>query len=440
MRAVAADMAPKAKVTRHFFFRVRDDRLETVMELLAHGVQDPFAVHPLHYQDLMFFAAARRRQPDGRGGALEVAKRCAQLGVPGTSVDRNGQTALFYGAREGNLDCCLFLLDMGTDVNHLDVNHQSAVFYALREGHMHVVDHFIARGARMDVIDNFGKTPREYAPKQQAMPKIASNDPGEAPANDPPKKRVRRMEASPSEDTPPRILPLKAGSAEEMVPRAKWQATTRVVHTVPQEVLAKGGEYYVCEPKLAEVARLRDLELEFVADHANLFSDEPWHAKQKHADWCHLVNVITDEIEARGAIRSMVQGKSPNHSTLQCVHAPTGTVVGYLHTTHGDTDLDVSHLKVDRQHQGRRLGGLLMAGSLRLAMLSGSKVDSLRLVVVQRNERAIALYHSLGFEEVKGMQKKIRNGSATVAWRRMVREVHEPLANLASKWEARVRW
>jgi ribosomal protein S18 acetylase RimI-like enzyme len=407
--AGGAAMAPKVKVTRHFFFRVRDDRLETVMEMLAHGVQDPFAVHPLHYQDLMFFAAARRRQPDGSGGSLQVAKRCAQLGVPATSVDRNGQTALFYGAREGNLDCVLFLMDLGSDPNHLDVNHQTAVFYAVREGHTDVVEHFIARGARLDIIDNFGKSAKDYAPryvipKLQAMPKVPSNDTGEAPANDPPKKRVRRMDSSPS------------------------------------EVLAKGGEYYVCEPKLSEVVRLRDLELEFVADHANLFKDEPWHAKQKHADWCHLVNVITDEGEARGAIRSMVQGKSPNHSTLQCVHSPTGQVVGYLHTTHGDADLDVSHLKVDRQHQGRRLGGLLMAGSLRLAMLSGSKVDSLRLVVLQRNERAIALYHSLGFEEVKGMHKKIRTGAATVAWRRMVREVHEPLANLAAKWEARVRW
>merc|ERR1719330_669797 len=93
------------------------------------------------------------------------------------------------------------------------------------------------------------------------------------------------------------------------------------------KVLARAGEFSVTEPKVTDVVRLRELELEFVADHASLFAHEEWHARQKQADWCSLVNVIQDEFEACGAIRSIVLGNLPDHATVKCVHEPTGQIV-----------------------------------------------------------------------------------------------------------------
>jgi ribosomal protein S18 acetylase RimI-like enzyme len=297
------------------------------------------------------------------------------------------------------------------------------------------VEQFVVRGARMDLVDNFGKTARDYAPKARgstqvvALPHVASNDIGEifgmairvaeAPSNDPPQKRLRRIAPPAIEDAKPEVLlekPIKMVS----------------------KVLARAGEFSVTEPKVTDVVRLRELELEFVADHASLFAHEEWHARHRHGDWCSLVNVIQDETEARGAIRSIALGSAPDHTTVKCVHEPSGQIVGYLHTTRSGSDLDVSHLKVHRAHQGRGLGGLLLAGALRYAIRVDHEVECLRLVVVQRNSRAISLYVALGFEEVRSMMKKMRGGPM-IAWRRMARQVEEPLDALAAVWEARVR-
>jgi len=274
-----------------------------------------------------------------------------------------------------------------------------------------------------------------------AVSAVASNDTddflgmpsriAEAPSNDPPKKRLRRP-------APPTLVAIEEDSKhEDGLEKVHKMASKAATFSMPP-VLARAGEFVVSEPRVADVVILRELELEFVADHASLFAHEEWHARHRHGDWCSLVNVIQDEFEARGAIKSIVLANAPDHTTLKCIHEPTGQVVGYLHTTRSGSDLDVSHLKVHRAHQGRGLGGLLLAGALRYADRVGHEVECLRLVVVHRNARAISLYVALGFEEVRSMMKKMRGGPM-IAWRRMARQVEEPLDALAAVWEARVR-
>merc|ERR1711972_1167273 len=115
-------------------------------------------------------------------------------------------------------------------------------------------------------------------------------------------------------------------------------------------------------------------------------------------------------------------------------------VVGYVHTFRDGDVLDVSHLKVDRAFQGKGLGGLLIAGAVRMALEDDWDSGRLRLVVLQKNERAVQLYSKLGFTDTSTSQKRVRTGSsATVAWRHMMRVMHESIETFAEACEERVR-
>jgi ribosomal protein S18 acetylase RimI-like enzyme len=219
-------------------------------------------------------------------------------------------------------------------------------------------------------------------------------------------------------------------------------------------VLARAGEYHVYVPSSSDAPRLRELEREFVWDHADLFRDEPeWIEQLNIGDWCRLVNVIEDEGQAHEAIGRIVSGKTLNHGTVQCVHCPAQAssrarglakataargrglakgrqgrgrgpggreeageagaagaealprIVGYVHVYHTGGYLDISHLKVERDHQLRGLGALLMAGALKFAERVGWEVRSVRLVALARNKAAVGLYGALGFEENATMQR-----------------------------------
>jgi len=192
---------------------------------------------------------------------------------------------------------------------------------------------------------------------------------------------------------------------------------------------ARAGDFYVCMPTLGDVARLRDLETEFVLDHHDLFSEEPWHSELWANHWCGLLNVVSDHTQARQAIAGIVQGNLPGHKTLKCMHAPKGckqpTTVGYVHLTNSGKKniLDISHLKVQRQFRGRGLGALLIAGALRCAEMLGAKVEAIELVVLARNRPAVALYESLGFSVQRTKQKLVSGSSASLEWQQMSRRL-----------------
>uniref|UniRef100_A0A7S4V0C9 N-acetyltransferase domain-containing protein n=1 Tax=Alexandrium monilatum TaxID=311494 RepID=A0A7S4V0C9_9DINO len=529
-RSAGPPKAPAA--AQKLFFRVRDDEEPAVMEALSGGLRDPKAKFMPDQQDLMFFAAARRRS---LGGSEAIARRLCSLGVPGNSIDRLRQTPLFFAAREGNRDCATFLVEQRCEVNHRDVYGQSPLFYSVRESHVEMCRLLRDLGASFDIRDNNKNTAVFYAKGEaaaalarmhdehlirevplskvldaghpnpdgrkaaqgektvltrkatlaqgavhgrEATPAPAAHkrrrvaappqaaDAGSGP--EPPPAASPEVDPSPVERPPERRKEVRPAPAEAascrgsqhfaaMQAMVKWAAIgTDGAAAVyprprcrgaeaagrrgppppaippPEKIFSQAGEYSVCSPGVGDAWRLRELEREFVLDHFDVFSDVPWHAQLDPLGWCRLVNVIESEDMARQAITSIIAGKTPRHCTLQCVHVPralpgekgpvgTPSVVGYVHVVNAGGHLDVSHLKVQRSHQRRGLGSLLMAGTIRWAERQGVEVRDLQLVVVVKNAPAISLYRSLGFEDLNSVQRRDPLGGGVVKWQKMWR-------------------
>ncbi|KAK1443378.1 ankyrin repeat-containing protein [Babesia gibsoni] len=87
--------------------------------------------------------------------AYEIAKLlvCDYKLVDANHVDLIGQTALFYGARDGWSKFCKFLAEHGCDPNHQDRLGQTCLFYASREGHHETLETLIAKNADVNLLD-----------------------------------------------------------------------------------------------------------------------------------------------------------------------------------------------------------------------------------------------------------------------------------------------
>jgi hypothetical protein len=73
-------------------------------------------------QGLPFFAAVRKPQINSNGaggGSYEICHWLHKLGIVLNRSDNHKQTPLFYAAREGNLECALFLIKNGCDAKHV---------------------------------------------------------------------------------------------------------------------------------------------------------------------------------------------------------------------------------------------------------------------------------------------------------------------------------
>lgn len=59
-------------------------------------------------------------------------KMFIEKGVPATYTDILNQTALFYVAREGKVNCVELLVKLGCGINHRDQYGQTPLYYAAR--------------------------------------------------------------------------------------------------------------------------------------------------------------------------------------------------------------------------------------------------------------------------------------------------------------------
>ncbi|CAE8611301.1 unnamed protein product [Polarella glacialis] len=204
------------------------------------------------------------------------------------------------------------------------------------------------------------------------------------------------------------------------------------------EVLEEVGEYLICVPHIAHAARLRELEREFVLDHHDLFADEPWHSALSPEEWCQIVNVLHEERRALQAIENIIRGFTNGHQTLQVVHRPdpnaesfsTSQIVGYVHVYRQGSNLDISHLKVERSHQRKGLGYLMLAGSVRRAEKLSWNVQALRLVAVSKNLPALTLYEKLSFERLDSPDKPESLEEGEVEWQKMGRSLQDSFRRL----------
>eukprot|EP00371_Babesia_bovis_P002302 XP_001610949.1 bromodomain/ankyrin repeat containing protein [Babesia bovis T2Bo] len=73
--------------------------------------------------------------------------------IDANHIDLMGQTALFYGARDGWTNFCELLAQNGCDPNHQDRLGQTCLFYASREGHHETLEALIAHKADVNLLD-----------------------------------------------------------------------------------------------------------------------------------------------------------------------------------------------------------------------------------------------------------------------------------------------
>eukprot|EP00435_Cladocopium_sp_Y103_P046911 s917_g13.t1 len=144
-------------------------------------------------------------------------------------------------------------------------------------------------------------------------------------------------------------------------------------------------------------ARLRMSEKQFVQEHAMMMKRRKWFQHlEPEDDWCKHVGVITDADNPVDGIKYVVTRQNPLQFTLPLVETKKGKglIAGYVHATHSleDHELRIAHLKVDTEHQGKGLGGLLLDAAEQHSERSGWNCKHTSLSVLKHNVPAGRCY------------------------------------------------
>lgn len=211
--------------------------------------------------------------------------------------------------------------------------------------------------------------------------------------------------------------------------------------------------YLVTLAQQDDIKKLLELEDEFVKEHKELFKRDKQYKDITYDDWFFHVGLspepsVREKILENYVKQNHAQAKHfsslgysfhRNGCILKCVKffGRSSVVAGFLHFSLGDNSLEeqrsskrlkrrrgedtgeyvkVSHLLVSKDCRGRGLGTLLLASMMhRVHLCDPDYLSEVFLTVIKRNEPAIALYKSLGFEIVgtneeflgKGRKKKV---------------------------------
>lgn len=422
------------------FYRVKCGRASSVLRELergleANGVSDANERTNGLQQNLMFAAAARL---EAHGGSKELAVRLAALGVHPASLDRLGQTPLFYAAREGNDACARYLVEARCQVNAVDKNGQTPIFFAVWAGRAGTCKTLQELGAKTDITDRKGEPPGAYAPPSAATRRLLAGlgvvctngnhlDAATAPQND----NLVPMEHDVAVKHPPgpRKTPGKRRRLADALPEmTDWDyaesscsALSSATSTSSKVDLAEQmieevveGRYAVVRPSQHDALVLRRLENAFVLDQRSLFDEEVWAPNVPLSDWYSLLGVGDLDDRAILVIQGAMQAKTK--LTLACIcrpeastketeestgSSPPSAIVGYVHFDMRPAHIQIHYLMVDNSHRARGLGALLLAGMVSHAVRTGhgKACHDLRLVAIARNRRALRLYEALGFVE-----------------------------------------
>lgn len=114
------------------------------------------------------------------------------------------------------------------------------------------------------------------------------------------------------------------------------------------------------------------------------------------------------------AVREMIVDLDERGRGIYVVAEQAGAVVGHAllksHSLAATSHVVALTIAVHEGHQGRGVGRALMNELLRWAR-SNSKVEKVELQVRSSNERAIALYRSLGFVEEGRKTRRLKIGT-----------------------------
>ncbi len=86
--------------------------------------------------------------------------------------DHNGQTPLIVAvmhANEANRGMVVWLIDQGADVNAAERNGYSALYWAAFDGDLEAVAALLAHGAAVDLPDAYGRTPLHRAAALESL-------------------------------------------------------------------------------------------------------------------------------------------------------------------------------------------------------------------------------------------------------------------------------
>eukprot|EP00438_Fugacium_kawagutii_P014557 Skav232300 [mRNA] locus=scaffold882:453582:454649:- [translate_table: standard] len=312
-----------------------------------------------------------------------------ERGVPVNNTDELGQTALFYAARQGHAGTIQYLLRQGADPNLVDKNGETAIFYAVLNKRADAVRALLEGGAALEVINNWHHTSMSVAPTE-ILPILAEE-----------RKKRRRYE-----DSGPNPKRQRTALAELRQWANEWPIKERVVAKQidykDQDVVQSADGYAVVKNAPGNcAARLRVSEKQFVVDHAELLEGEPWVKDLTPEDWCKTVGVITDEAgHAVNGIETVVSGRNPEHFTLPLVETKTKNIAGYVHATYTPEkkEMAIAHVKVDSEHIGKGLGGLLIDAAEDHSKFLGWTCKKTYLSVLKANARARRCYLKAGFK------------------------------------------
>jgi len=272
-----------------------------------------------------------------------------------------------------------FLLNFGFEVNFRDLNRKTALFFAISYKHWEVVNFLIERGASLDVRSTSGQKPR-------SMLKSAQHE-------IPERKRKR---ASPTPDSACPNAPTK-------IRFALWEwgdeDSDPLIERTTENVVVENAEFYVCQSVPNCSKRLRRMEREFCGDHAHLHEHHQWYNGLEPQQAAGLVNVsFKDEKEYLLRIDELATASCAAGFTLPAVSRETRALAGYVHATFDSETLKIQQCKVDRPHQGKGLGGLLLQAAEERARNLGASFCKVKLCVLDSNEPAKKCYTKAGFK------------------------------------------
>ena len=149
-----------------------DNNFDEVLETIRNSSKEELCSNcPATDASLLFYAVQRSNDSE----AHELCQvLCDELKVcDPTHLDRNQQTALFFAARDGHLECVRYLIAHGCAPDHRDSVAQTALFYAARDGRDDVVKLLLDHGANINNADRLGQTALFYGARDGRTSTVA---------------------------------------------------------------------------------------------------------------------------------------------------------------------------------------------------------------------------------------------------------------------------
>ncbi|CAE7785434.1 Tanc1 [Symbiodinium sp. CCMP2456] len=357
------------------FIAVRYAELAEAREAVSKA--DMSWLHSTLQQNMLFFVAARRRR-----GCELLAQDCIRKGVDLSQIDSHNQTPLFWAAALGNLVMMKFLLSLGMEINFRDNEKKTALFFAISNNHLEAARYLIEQGASLDVVAVDRTTPRKLL-KSMSVPipdrkrKLWAPDP---------------QAACPGASTRSRFAIWEWGQEEKEEPEPLISKST-------EHVVVENTEYFVTDSLGDCSKRLRRSEREFCGDHAHLHQHQHWYKDLQTEDAAGLVDTPAKASkEHLRLIEAFATGSRPGAFTLAAVSQKSRTVAGYIHASLEDDTMKIKHVKADRPHQGKGLGGLLLLAAEKRALKLASCIAKAKLSVLDTNGPAKRCYAKAGFK------------------------------------------